>query len=154
MNSIRKKAGYLEGLLASMKPDEKDPSSQLSIGVVSLLSEMADRIEAMDDLISELNDYVESIDDDLTELEGMHDEDDENDDFFDIAAVRDEPFRLIENEEAPAPAQMHIPVRCPECAAVFLAEGADGRHICPICEKVVKPQRLTRKNTPVAKKAD
>ena len=155
MNSIRKKAGYLEGLLASIKTDEKDPSSQLSIGIVSLLSEMADRIEAMDDLISELNDSVESIDDDLTELEGMHDDDEnENDDFFDIGAIHEEPFRLIENEDAPAPETMHIPVRCPECAAVFLAEGPLGKYVCPVCEKAVKPQRLTKKNTPVAKRAD
>jgi len=154
MNSIRKKAGYLEGLISSMKPDANDPANQLSMGIVSLLSEMADRIEAMDDLISELNDYVESIDDDLTELEGMHDDDEDKDDFFDIGAMHEEPFRLIENEDAPAPEQMHIPVRCPECAAVFLAEGPMGKYICPVCEKAVKPQRLSKKNTPVAKKAD
>jgi len=153
MNSIRKKAGFLEGLMASMKQDANDPATQLNVGIVSLLSEMAERIEAMDDLIGELNDYVESIDDDLSELEGRHD-DDENGDFFDIDAIHEEPFRLIENEGAPAPEQMHIPVRCPECAAVFLAEGSVGKYICPVCEKAVKPQRLSKKNTPVAKKAD
>ena len=154
MNSIRKKAGYLEGLITAMKPDANDPSAQLNVGIVSLLSEMAERIEAMDDLISELNDYVESIDDDLTELEGMHDDDEEKDDFFDIGAMHEEPFRVLRNEDAPAPEQMHIPVRCPECAAVFLAEGAFGKYVCPVCEKAVKPQRLSRKNTPVAKKAE
>ncbi len=154
MNSIRKKAGYLEGLLSAMKPDANDTAAQFNAGIVSLLSEMADRIEAMDDLISELNDYVESIDDDLTELEGMHDEDEDKDDFFDIGAIHEEPFRLIENEGAPAPEQMHIPVRCPECAAVFLAEGTFGRYICPVCEKNVKPQRLSKKNTPIAIKAE
>ena len=154
MNSIRKKAGYLEGLIASMKPDANEPASQLNMGIVSLLSEMADRIEAMDDLISELNDYVESIDDDLTEQEGMHDEEEENNDFFDIGAMHEEPFRLIENEEAPAPEQMLIPARCPECAAVFLVDGPMGKFICPVCEKSVKPQRLSKKNTPVAKKAE
>lgn len=157
MNSIRKKAGFLEGLIASMKPDEKDPVAQLNIGMVSLLSEMAERIEAMDELIAELNDYVESIDDDLTELEGMHDEEDGSamSDLFDIRAYpaeEREPFRVIDN--ASEPEMMQMPARCPECAAVFLTDGGSGKYICPVCEKSVKPQRLTRKNTPVARKAD
>ena len=90
MNSIRKKAGFLEGLMASMKQDANDPATQLNVGIVSLLSEMAERIEAMDDLIGELNDYVESIDDDLTILENGGERDnyafggeDEDDDDFD-----------------------------------------------------------------------
>lgn len=157
MNSIRKKAGFLEGLIASMKPDENDVSAQLNKGVVSLLSEMAERIEAMDELIAELNDYVESIDDDLTELEGIHDDEarDEMDDMFDIRAYpaeEHEPFRIIEN--AAEPEIMQVPARCPECAAVFLTDGGSGKYVCPVCEKSVKPQRLTRKNTPVARKAE
>jgi len=156
MNSIRKKAGFLEGLIASMKPDEKDPSAQLNMGIVSLLSDMAERIEAMDELIAELNDYVESIDDDLTELEGMHDDEDgDMNDMFDIRAYpaeEHEPFRIIENDVEPE--MMQMPARCPECAAVFLTDGDSGRYVCPVCEKTVKPQRLTRKNTPVARKAD
>lgn len=154
MNSIRKKAGFLEGLIASMKPDEKDPSMQLNMGVVSLLSDMAERIEAMDELIAELNDYVESIDDDLTELEGMHDEEDNGDifDFKSYPAEEHEPFRVIENAAEPETIQM--PARCPECSAVFMTDGGAGKYICPVCEKAVKPQRLTKKNTPIARKAD
>ena len=157
MNSIRKKAGFLEGLIASMKPDEKDPAAQLNIGVVSLLSEMAERIEAMDELIAELNDYVESIDDDLTELEGMHDDEDGGamNDMFDIRAYpaeEREPFRVIENSAGPE--LMQSPARCPECAAVYLTECDGGKYVCSVCEKTVLPQRLTRKNTPVARKAD
>ena len=70
MESIRKKAGYLEGLITAMKLDENDPDANFKRGVVSLLSEMAERIEAADAMLGELNDYVESIDDDLT---GLHD---------------------------------------------------------------------------------
>ena len=153
MDSIRKKAGFLQGLVTAMQQDENSPAAQLNMGIVSLLGEMADRIEAMDELIGELNDYVESIDDDLTELEGMHDEE-ERDDMFDIDGMIDEPFRLIENDDASAPEIMQIPARCPECAAVFLVSGIGGKYVCPVCEKAVKPQRLSNKNTPVAKRAE
>ena len=111
MYPIRKKAGYLEGLVAAMKLDENSPADKLTAGVVSLLSDLAERVEAFDDLLSELNDYVQSIDDDLTELEGMRDDDDS--DFFDVQAYpAEEPFRVIENADAPAPEKMQIPARC------------------------------------------
>ena len=86
MESIRKKAGYLEGLFEAMKKDEKSPETMLQQGVISLLSELTERVEAMDDLLGELNDYVESIDDDLSQMEGMHDMDDD----FDMMAYPDE----------------------------------------------------------------
>lgn len=153
MYPIRKKAGYLEGLVAAMKLDENEPANQLTTGMVSLLSELAERVEAFDDLLGELNDYVQSIDDDLTELEGMHD--DEDDDFFDIQAYpADEPFRVIENADAPAPEKMHIPARCPKCNSVFLIDEPSGEFVCPVCEKVVKPMRLSKKNTPIAKRRE
>lgn len=153
MYPIRKKAGYLEGLVAAMKLDENNPADKLTAGVVSLLSDLAERVEAFDDLLSELNDYVQSIDDDLTELEGMRDDDDG--DFFDVQAYpAEEPFRVIENADAPAPEKMQIPARCPECAAVFLVDEPTGRYICPVCEKTVKPQRLNKKNTPIAKRKE
>lgn len=153
MDSIRKKAGYLQGIIDSMGQKKADPEFRLKSGIVELLGELADRIEVMDELIGELNDYVESIDDDLTELEGIHDEDD--DDIFDMHAFpAEEPFRVIENEGGAAPERMLTPARCPECAAVFLTDGSSGRFRCPVCEKSVKPQRLTRKNTPVAQKSE
>ena len=152
MDSIRKKAGYLQGIIDTLEQQNSDPNFRLNAGIVSLLSEMADRIEVMEELIGELNDYVESIDDDLTELEGIHD--DEEGDIFDMHAYpAEEPFRVIENEGA-APERMLTPARCPDCAAVFLTDASSGRFVCPVCENSVKPQRLTRKNTPVAKKAE
>lgn len=152
MESIRKKAGYLEGILSAMKLDENDPDTQLKRGIVSLLSDLAERVEAADDMLGELNDYVESIDDDLSELEGMHDEDD---DFGSFDGYEDEePLRLIKNDVS-APEKVMLPVRCPDCAAVFLISGApSGRYVCPVCGKKVAPQRLTEKNTPIAKSAE
>ena len=124
MESIRKKAGYLEGLFEAMKKDEKSPETMLQQGVISLLSELTERVEAMDDLLGELNDYVESIDDDLSQMEGMHDMDDD----FDMMAYPDEDIlRVINNDDEPEPAQVLIPVRCAECFNVFLIDGEPGK---------------------------
>lgn len=154
MESIRKKAGYLEGLLSAIKPDENDPNGQLLSGIVSLLSELADRAEATDDMIGELNDYVESIDDDLSELEGMHDDEDMDfaDGDFDEDFEGEEPLRLIKSDKADAPQKVFMPGCCPRCGATFLIDGAPGerKFVCPSCKKKVRPERLTEKNTPVA----
>lgn len=152
MDSIRKKAGYLEGLITAMNLTENDPETNFKRGLVSLLNEMAERVEAAHEMLGELNDYVESIDDDLTELEGMHDDEDGFDMNLYPAYDEEEPLRLIRND-SPAPEQVLLPVRCPECAAVFLIPGApDGKFVCPVCESSVRPQRLTDKNTPVGKR--
>lgn len=149
MDSVRKKAGYLEGLIQAMQLNEDEPSARLTCGMVELLSQLSDRVEALDDMIAELNDYVESIDDDLCELEGMQDDKDltdaELEDFLD-----ESPLRLIKSESA-APEPVRIAARCPKCDGVFLAGGAlTGKYACPLCQKKIRPERLSDKNTPVA----
>ena len=148
MESIRKKAGYLEGLVSGMKLDESDPSAQLTMGMVSLLSDLADRMEAMDDLMGELNDYVESIDDDLSELEGMHDDEDGD---FDLDFYPDEepekPLRLIRNNDAPA-SQPRL-ARCKSCEGVFYITGrANQKYTCPFCQNDARVQVFNAENTP------
>ena len=156
MDSIRKQAGYLEGLLDAMKLDENDPESQLKRGMVALLSELAKRADAADEMLGELNDYVESIDDDLTELEGMHDELEMDMEYWPAdEGEGGEPLRLIKNDDS-APRKVLLAVGCPKCSGVFLIPGAPGdtKYVCPLCGKKVRPQRLTEKNTPVGEPAD
>lgn len=149
MESVRKKAGYLEGLMQAMKLGEDDMPSQLTRGMVELLSQLSDRVEALDDMIAELNDYVESIDNDLCDLEGMQDNEDLGDDDMDFPD--ESPLRLIKTEAA-APEKLWLAARCPKCSSVFLAAGplATEKYVCPLCQKKIKPERLNDKNTPVA----
>lgn len=149
MESIRKKAGYLEGLVSGMKLDESDPSAQLTMGMVSLLSDMADRLEGIDELLVDLNEYVESIDDDLSELEGIHDDDEDGD--FDIDIYPDEepekPLRLIRNNDAPA-AQPRLAC-CKSCEGVFYITGkANQKYFCPYCSEDVRVKVFNTENTP------
>ena len=152
MSDLGKKVGYLKGLMEGMDLSGDPSRGKLLSAMADLLSEISDRVESMEELLDDLNDYVESIDDDLSELEGMHDEDD---DFGSFDGYEDEePLRLIKNDVS-APEKVMLPVRCPDCAAVFLISGApSGRYVCPVCGKKVAPQRLTEKNTPIAKSAE
>jgi ribosomal protein S27AE len=83
----------------------------------------------------------------------MHDDEDgaDFDEAFDDYEA-EEPLRLIKNTSDAAPKVVRMPAVCPQCGKVFLASGAiDGaKYTCPGCKKVVKPQRLSDKNTPVA----
>ena len=82
MENLSKKVGFLKGLMEGMRFDgDGGAQGKLLSGIVELLSDLSDRVEAMDELLDDLNDYVESIDEDLTELEGAHEED--LDGFFD-----------------------------------------------------------------------
>lgn len=150
MDSLRKQAGYLEGLLASMKPDETDTASQLTHGMVALLSALTERVEAMDDMLGELNDYVESIDDDLSDLEGMHDDEDADDefDFSAYPAEGQEPLRLLKNSKQ-EPRKLYAPVLCPKCKMPFVVEDPDVKHICPHCGKTVKAAYIDERNVPI-----
>ena len=73
MENLGKKVGFLKGLMEGASYDADSPKGKLLAGIVELLGDLSDRVEAMDELLDDLNDYVESIDEDLTELEGERD---------------------------------------------------------------------------------
>ena len=91
MENLGKKVGFLKGLMEGMSFDTDSANGKLMAGIVDLLGDLSDRVEAIDELLQDLNDYVESIDEDLTELEGARDDDmdglfdgeDDDDDFDD-----------------------------------------------------------------------
>ena len=80
MENLGKKVGFLKGLMEGMSFDTDSANGKLMAGIVDLLGDLSDRVEAIDELLEDLNDYVESIDEDLTELESVREEDLE--DFF------------------------------------------------------------------------
>ena len=113
MENLGKKVGYLKGLMEGASCDTDSPNGKLMAGIVELLGDLSDRVEAIDDLLEDLNDYVESIDEDLTELEGERDGDmdecfddddgidfdDEDDDMFDGGEDKLHLLRPAEDDE-------------------------------------------------------
>ena len=168
MENLSKKIGFLKGLMEGMSFDADNPNGKLTAGIVDLLGDLCDRVEAIDELLEDLNDYVESIDEDLTELEG-DDDDDEDFDFFDEDEDdEDEDFDgMFDDGEdklhllRPAPDKPEEESLagnlCPECNRMFFTplDGAgDTLYVCPHCGAKVTPLPLTPENAPIAKPAD
>ena len=162
MENLGKKVGFLKGLMEGMSFEADSANGKLMAGIIDLLGELSDRVEALDEQLVDLNDYVESIDEDLTELEGADDEDmegifrDDDDDYDDLLFDDSEDkLHLLRPAEPAEPEEDSLAGNlCPECHAMFVTslkdkEGAE--YICPNCNKRVRPIPLSPENAPVAK---
>ena len=166
MENLGKKVGFLKGLMEGMSFDTESANGKLMAGIVGLLGDLSDRVEAIDELLEDLNDYVESIDEDLTELEGTRDDDDDglfddeddDDDFDDMLfnnsedklhLLRPAPSEAPESEEDSLAGNL-----CPECHAMFVTSLNDpegSEYVCPNCNKQIKPIPLNPENAVIAK---
>ena len=169
MENLGKKVGFLKGLMEGMSFEADSANGKLMAGIVDLLGELSDRVEAIDELLEDLNDYVESIDEDLSELEGadsdMDDFFEDDDDALDFDDDDDELFPSAEDKlhllrPAEAASQDDESLAgnlCPKCSRMFFtalddAEGAE--YLCPHCGERVKPMPLTPENAPIARPVD
>ena len=169
MENLSRRVGYLKGLMEGMDIDKNSANGKLMSGIVDLLSDLTDRVEAIDDLLDDLNDYVESIDDDLAELEGGRDEDDdfdfmdedEGDEYDDAFGASEDKLHLLRpGENAPADKEKDeggdalAGKLCPKCSKMFftaLDDGENDEYMCPHCGERIKPVPLTPENAPIAK---
>ena len=164
MDNLGKKVGFLKGLMEGMDFDTNTANGKLMAGIVDLLGDLSDRVEAIDELLEDLNDYVESIDEDLTELEGAReddmdffdDEDGDDDDFDDVMFNDSEDkLHLLRPAEPAEPEEDSLAGNlCPECRAMFVTSLKDpegSEYICPHCKKQVRPVPLSPENAPIAK---
>ncbi len=167
MENLGKKVGFLKGMMEAMGHDTDSPYAKLLAGIVDLMGDLSDRVEAIDELLADLNDYVESIDEDLSELEGG---DDEMDDFYDeddaldfgddedhdvLFPTGEDKLHLLRPAEAKGPEEESLAGNlCPKCGHMFftsLDDDADAEYNCPHCGERVKPVPLTPENAPIAK---
>ena len=165
MENLGKKVGFLKGLMEGMSFDTESANGKLMAGIVGLLGDLSDRVEAIDELLEDLNDYVESIDEDLTELEGARDDDmdelfddDEDDKDFDDAMFdsHEDKLHLLRPplSEAPPEEESLAGNLCPECHAMFVTSLNDpegSEYICPNCKKQIKPVPLNPEHAVIAK---
>ena len=162
MENLGKKVGFLKGMMEGMPQGADNPYGKLLAGVVDLLGDLSDRVEAIDELMDDLNDYVESIDEDLADLEGsgdmddyLEDEDEEMDfDDDELFPMGEDKLHLLRPTSAPAKEEESLAGNlCPQCSRVFftsLEDDADARYLCPHCGERVKPVPLTPENAPIA----
>ena len=152
MENLGKKVGFLKGLMEGMSFDTGSANGKLMAGIVGLLGDLSDRVEAIDELLEDLNDYVESIDEDLTELEGARDDDmmfNSSEDKLHLLRPAQSEAPETKSEEDSLAGNL-----CPECHAMFVTSLNDpegSEYICPNCKKQVKPVPLSPENAVIAK---
>lgn len=160
MENLGKKVGYLKGLMEGMSFDGEGIDGKLLTGIVDLLGDLSDRVEAIDELLDDLNDYVESIDDDLSELEGERDEDydelfDDEDGDFDVFDGGEDKLHLLQPAKSDEAKEEALAGNlCPRCDRMFftaLGDDEGAEYLCPHCGERVKPLPLTPENAPIAK---
>ena len=162
MSNLSDKVSYLRGLSEGMQLEESSNEGKLLKQIIGVLSEMTEKIDALEEAYDELSDYVESIDDDLEALEVRADEDEDfgdDDDgeftFFDDDDDCDE-CDCEDCEECIADDEfggMYAGCLCSECGGMFSIDvnfDEDQLFLCPHCNKPVNAIAMNCQNVPVA----
>ena len=122
--TINERAAYVQGLFEGYGIDSKEKEGRILSEMLSLISDMADKITALENECGELRDYIEELDEDLgfveeTVFETEEDEDEE------LTGEEDDGFYEVE---------------CPSCGeTVYFDDSLESDSlVCPACgEKVM-----------------
>ncbi len=133
MSSLTDRTAYLRGLAEGMNLAKDQNENKLLLEMLSVMDEMAQKINELDADIGELDEYVESIDDDLSDMEEvLFGGDDESCDCDDEDC---EECQFDENEE--------LSFDCPHCGTPMRLKAADidfdESPVCPKCQKPFFP---------------
>ena len=127
MKRITNRTSYLRGLAEGLNIDKEKAENKLMLEMLTVMDEMAGKIQELDTDLDELDEYVASMESDLSDVEDVlfaeEDELDDDDDYEEYA----------ENEE--------IDVSCSNCGKEFTIRAGDvnfeGDVLCPACGKSI-----------------
>ncbi|MBQ7850169.1 MAG: hypothetical protein IJ343_10635 [Clostridia bacterium] len=136
MSDLIDRVSRLKGMAAAMKLNMEEDSSRLLLEMLSLMGQMAEELQNMQDAHSELSEYVESLDDDLADLaESVLDDGGDADDGV-LPMDDDEPDEMDDEDM--------IIYACPHCGKEIEFSPADvdfdEDFLCPECGKAVFPE--------------
>ncbi len=135
---ISENAAYLKGLFDGYEIDKNSKEGKIISEMLTLLADMADKINALEADNKELHEYVEELDHDLGELEEevyFYDEDDdfdEYDDYDDLNDFDDDDYDDIDDDD-------FYEIECPSCGDIICFDDSLELEdlVCPACgEKV------------------
>ncbi len=137
MSKLTDKISYLQGLAEGMKLNQEKDSNRLIMGILDVLGEVGDSLEALTEAHGELSDYVESIDEDLADLEAdLYDDENEE---YGVASEdnSDEDEEKVELDGA-------LLYECPHCRETVELDpeelDLEEEHPCPNCGKELFPE--------------
>ncbi len=126
--NITERAAYLKGLAEGLGVNDTTKEGKMISEMLTLIGDMADKIEALDRECAELREYVEELDEDLGQVEEdfyIDDEDaeDDEDDDEEVDVDEGEYYELV----------------CPSCGETICFDDSldTDELVCPACgEKV------------------
>ena len=125
--TLNERAAYVQGLFEGYGIDSKEKEGRILSEMLSLISDMADKLSALEGECAELRDYIEELDEDLGFVEEtiFETEDEEGEGEEDLVSEEDDGFYEVE---------------CPSCGeTVYFDDTLDTDSlVCPACgEKVM-----------------
>ena len=133
---ISENAAYLKGLFDGYEIDKSSKEGKIIGEMLTLIADMADKINALEADNKELHEYVEELDHDLGEVEEevyFYDDEDYEDDYEDYDDLNDDEDYDFEDDGD------YYEIECPSCGdIVCFDESLDVEDlVCPACgEKI------------------
>ncbi len=141
---LTEKAAYLQGLAEGMNLDTTKAKNKLLMEMLELVSDIADKMEALEDEIDTHYAYLDELDHDLGELEAdFYDIDDEDDDYDDDDECDCDCCDCDDDDcdcdccDCDDDEEVFYEVECPKCGEkVYFDETVDPSDItCPSCNE-------------------
>nr|MBE6545727.1 hypothetical protein [Oscillospiraceae bacterium] len=135
MMGISENAAYLKGLFDGYEIDKNTKEGKIISEMLVLLSDMADKINALEADNKELHEYVEELDHDLGEVEEelyFSDDYDDDEDYEDYDDLNDDEDYDLEDGE-------FYEIECPSCGEIVCFDDSleVDELVCPACgEKI------------------
>ena len=133
---ITEKAAYIKGLCDGYELDKASKEGKIISEMLTLIADMADKINALEADNKELHEYVEELDQDLGAVEEDFyfddDDDDEDEDYDDYDDLNDDEDYEGEDTE-------YFEMECPSCGDVICFDDSLDLNeiVCPACgEKI------------------
>lgn len=126
MSDLRSRVAYLHGLAEGLDVNSSSVEGRVLMGVLDVLGDLAENVEALAESHDELADYVEEMDDDLTEVEEqVFDEAEDASIEIECCPECGEAISLAAGERD----ETEIDVTCPVCGASLVAGDETGANI-------------------------
>ncbi len=138
MSKLTDKISYLQGLAEGMKLNPEKDANRLILGILDILGEVGENLEALAESHGELSNYVESIDEDLADLEAdLFDDEDEE-----VYSEEDDPDEEEDGEDTEEGGSLLY--ECPHCRETIELDpeelDLEEDHPCPNCGKELFPE--------------
>ncbi len=132
---ISENAAYIKGLFDGYEIDKNSKEGKIIGEMLTLIADMADKINALEADNKELHEYVEELDHDLGEVEEevyFYDDDEYEDDYDDYDDLND--YEDYEGED-----DEYYEIECPSCGDIVCFDDSLSVEdlVCPACgEKI------------------